>query len=62
MCTPQVSQQDLEETYQVPFKNCIEEGHASSLMCAYNEVNGVPPCGDYNLLTTVARGEWGFNG
>ncbi|KAL0324993.1 UNVERIFIED_CONTAM: putative beta-D-xylosidase 7 [Sesamum radiatum] len=31
-------------------------------MCAYNSVNGVPNCADYNLLTKTARGEWGFHG
>ncbi|KAK6115469.1 hypothetical protein DH2020_007738 [Rehmannia glutinosa] len=31
-------------------------------MCAYNRVNGVPNCADYNLLTKTARGEWGFHG
>ena len=27
---------DLNETYLVPFKYCIMEGKASSLMCSYN--------------------------
>ena len=31
-------------------------------MCAYNCVNGVPNCADYNLLTNIARGQWGFIG
>ncbi|CAN1284768.1 Probable beta-D-xylosidase 7 [Linum perenne] len=31
-------------------------------MCAYNQVNGVPNCADYDLLTTTARSEWRFNG
>lgn len=58
----QVTAQDLEDTYQPPFKSCVEEGHASGMMCSYNEVNGVPPCGDYNLLTKIARKEWKFYG
>ncbi|XP_078173044.1 putative beta-D-xylosidase 7 [Carex rostrata] len=57
-----VTAQDLEDTYQPPFKSCVEEGHASGMMCSYNEVNGVPPCGDYNLLTKIARKEWKFYG
>ncbi|KAG8632968.1 hypothetical protein MANES_18G069200v8 [Manihot esculenta] len=31
-------------------------------MCAYNRVNGVPNCADYNLLSKTARGKWGFQG
>ncbi|KAJ1696210.1 hypothetical protein LUZ63_004722 [Rhynchospora breviuscula] len=57
-----VTAQDLEDTYQPPFKSCVEDGQASGMMCAYNEVNGVPPCGDYNLLTKIARQEWKFYG
>ncbi|KAL3830450.1 hypothetical protein ACJIZ3_019252 [Penstemon smallii] len=58
----QVTKQDMADTYQPPFKSCIEEGRASGIMCAYNLVNGVPNCADYNLLTKTARGEWGFQG
>nr|GEW68367.1 probable beta-D-xylosidase 7 [Tanacetum cinerariifolium] len=31
-------------------------------MCAYNRVNGVPNCADENLLTNIARKQWGFHG
>lgn len=52
----------MADTYQPPFKSCVEEGKASGIMCAYNLVNGVPNCADYDLLTKTARGEWGFQG
>lgn len=58
----QVTEQDLADTYQPPFKSCVEQGKASGIMCAYNQVNGVPSCADHNLLTKTARGEWGFHG
>ncbi|KAI5355511.1 hypothetical protein L3X38_008406 [Prunus dulcis] len=57
-----VSEQDLADTYQPPFKSCVQQGQASGIMCAYNRVNGVPSCADYNLLTKVARGQWDFHG
>ncbi|KAL8514095.1 hypothetical protein ACS0TY_013277 [Phlomoides rotata] len=57
-----VSKQDMADTYQPPFRSCIQEGQASGIMCAYNLVNGVPNCADYDLLTKIARGEWGFQG
>lgn len=56
-----VSKQDLEDTYQPPFRSCIEEGHASCLMCSYNQVNGVPTCARRDLFQQ-ARDEWGFKG
>ncbi|XP_050212687.1 probable beta-D-xylosidase 7 [Mercurialis annua] len=58
----QVTKQDLADTYQPPFQSCIQEGKASGIMCAYNQVNGVPNCADYNLLTKTARGQWDFHG
>ncbi|OVA14623.1 Glycoside hydrolase [Macleaya cordata] len=57
-----VSLQDLADTYQPPFRSCVEEGRASGIMCAYNRVNGVPSCADFNLLSKTARGQWGFKG
>ncbi|XP_051139781.1 probable beta-D-xylosidase 7 [Andrographis paniculata] len=57
-----VTAQDLADTYQPPFERCIKDGKASGIMCAYNRVNGIPNCADYNLLTVTARRNWGFNG
>ncbi|XP_020221972.1 probable beta-D-xylosidase 5 [Cajanus cajan] len=57
-----VTKQDLEDTYQPPFKSCVEEGHVSSVMCSYNRVNGIPTCADPNLLKGVIRGQWGLDG
>ncbi|XAR51447.1 Non-reducing end alpha-L-arabinofuranosidase [Bertholletia excelsa] len=56
-----VTQQDLEDTYQPPFRSCIQEGRASCLMCSYNAVNGIPACARKDLLQQ-AREEWGFKG
>ncbi|KAK3159124.1 hypothetical protein QOZ80_2AG0146020 [Eleusine coracana subsp. coracana] len=57
-----VTAQDLEDTYNPPFKSCVEDGHSSGIMCSYNRVNGVPTCADYNLLSKTARNDWGFYG
>lgn len=56
-----VTKQDLEDTYDPPFKSCIQEGKASCLMCSYNSVNGIPACASRDLLQKV-RDDWGFNG
>nr|VDC72127.1 unnamed protein product [Brassica rapa] len=57
-----VTKQDLEDTYQPPFKSCVEEGDVSSVMCSYNRVNGIPTCADPNLLRGVIRGQWRLDG
>ncbi|TKY56243.1 beta-D-xylosidase 7 [Spatholobus suberectus] len=57
-----VTLQDLADTYQPPFQSCIQQGRASGIMCAYNRVNGVPNCADFDLLTTTARKQWKFDG
>lgn len=55
-----VSAQDEAETYLPAFQSCVQRGKASSLMCSYNAVNGVPSCANYNSMTTIARNTWGF--
>jgi beta-glucosidase len=35
---------------------------ALSCMAAYNEVDGIPCCGNRGLLTDILRQEWGFQG
>lgn len=57
-----VSKQDLEETYNVPFKACVQEGQVASVMCSYNQVNGKPTCADPDLLRNTVRGQWNLNG
>ncbi|XP_051147124.1 beta-D-xylosidase 3-like [Andrographis paniculata] len=57
-----VSQQDLIDTYQPPFRSCVEQGNVASVMCSYNQVNGKPTCGDRELLDGVIRGQWGLDG
>ncbi|WOL06056.1 putative beta-D-xylosidase 6 [Canna indica] len=57
----EVTEQDMEDSFQPPFESCVKDGHASCLMCAYNQVNGVPACARGDLLEK-ARKEWGFKG
>ncbi|CDY51290.1 BnaA06g23560D [Brassica napus] len=57
-----VNQQDLDDTYQPPFKSCVVDGNVASVMCSYNKVNGKPTCADPDLLSGVIRGEWKLNG
>lgn len=57
-----VGKQDLYETYLAAFKACVQEGHVEAVMGAYNCINGVPCCGNHELLEEILRGEFGFEG
>ncbi|KAJ9175155.1 hypothetical protein P3X46_013734 [Hevea brasiliensis] len=57
-----VTKQDLEDTYQPPFRSCVEEAHVSSVMCSYNRINGVPTCADPDLLKGIIRDQWNLDG
>jgi beta-glucosidase len=57
-----VSKHDMEDTYLPAFRATVVEGHAASVMCAYNRVNGQPACVNSFLLQDELRGAWKFNG
>jgi beta-glucosidase len=57
-----VSKHDLEDTYLPAFRAAIVQGHAGSVMCAYNAINGQPACANPFLLEHTLRGAWGFQG
>jgi len=53
---------DFEDTYLPAFRATVTEGHADSVMCAYNAVDGVPACASKMLLEETLRKDWGFDG
>ncbi|KAL7112534.1 hypothetical protein ACP275_04G008400 [Erythranthe tilingii] len=57
-----VSKQDIEDTFDIPFRSCVMEGKVASVMCSYNQVNGIPTCADPKLLRGTVRGAWRLNG
>ncbi len=52
----------LRETFLEPFRACIQEGGARSVMAAYNSVDGVPCHANNILLKSILRDEWNFRG
>jgi beta-glucosidase len=52
----------LDEIYLPPFKAAIQKGGATSIMTAYNSLNGRQCTANSWLLKTKLRTEWGFNG
>jgi beta-glucosidase len=57
-----VSKHDELDTYTPAFRAAVVEGHADSVMCAYNAVNGQPACANEFLLQHTLRGAWHFQG
>ncbi len=53
---------DLEDTYLPAFRATVVEGHADSVMCAYNAVYGEPACASLFLLQDTLRDAWKFPG
>ncbi|MGF1696264.1 glycoside hydrolase family 3 C-terminal domain-containing protein [Vibrio lamellibrachiae] len=57
-----VSERALREIHLKPFEMAVKEGRASTIMTAYNPVNGHWTASNYDLNTTILRGEWGYTG
>ncbi len=57
-----VSPHGLEDTYLPAFRAAVVDGHAGSVMCAYNALHGTPACANAGLLDTRLRKDWGFAG
>ncbi len=53
---------DLWDTYLPAFRATITEGHADSIMCAYNRIDKAPACASNMLLGDILRGAWHFDG
>ncbi len=57
-----VSERALREIYLKGFEIAVKEGGANSIMTAYNPINGHWTASNYDLNTTILRGEWGYRG
>lgn len=57
-----VSERAIREIYLKGFEMAVKEGEASSIMTSYNPINGHWSASNYDLNTTILRGEWGYTG
>ncbi|HLK11975.1 MAG TPA: glycoside hydrolase family 3 C-terminal domain-containing protein [Candidatus Binatia bacterium] len=57
-----IDERSLREIYLPHFRRAVQQGHAGSVMSAYNAVNG-QHCGEnVHLLHDILKGDWGFPG
>ena len=59
--TTDMSRLRMYNEYLPPYKAAVEAG-ASSIMTAFNEIDGLPATGNRWLLTDLLRRQWGFEG
>ena len=57
-----VSQRAMREIYWKGFEICVRSAAPKAIMTSYNQVNGVWSHYNYELVTKLLRGEWGYQG
>ena len=57
-----VSERAMREIYLKAFELAVKWGKARSIMTSYNPINGLWSASNYDLLTTILHGQWGYEG
>jgi beta-glucosidase len=57
-----VSERALREIYLKGFEIAVKESQPLSIMTSYNLLNGTHTANHYDLIQSLARDEWGFEG
>lgn len=57
-----VRERALREIYLRGFEIAVRESQPAAIMTSYNLLNGIHTANSFDLIQTVARDEWGFQG
>ncbi len=57
-----LGRRELHDVFLLPFEAVVREAGIGSVMHAYDELDGVPCAASRELLTTILRERWGFDG
>lgn len=57
-----LSERALREIYLKGFEICVKEAAPQNIMTSYNKINSVHGHYQYELCTTILRGEWHYDG
>ena len=57
-----ISERAMREIYLKGFEIAVKDANPWLIMTSYNMINGYNASVNYDLLTGILRGEWGYNG
>ena len=55
-------EQTIRENYTKVFQMAMQEGGSSAAMAGYARLGGIPNASNYNFMTALLKGEWGWQG
>lgn len=58
----EIGEQAMREIYLKGFETVVKDAQPEYIMSSYNQVNGEYNAANYDLLTNILRGEWGYKG
>lgn len=56
-----LSERAAREIYLKVFEIAVKGGYVRAIMTSYNRINGVSASSNYDLVSTILRGEWGYD-
>lgn len=58
----EVDERTLHEIYLASFEGAVKKAKPATVMCSYNKINGTYAAENYEMLTSVLRELWGYEG